>query len=144
MGDFPAAKQFYQRALQTNAAFETDWRSVGMIGLGHILMKEGKLKDAQRLLDLTLSARMKTVDAGNEDNDMYYSIAAIYAIRDEKPEANTWLQKAIELGWRDYRPALRDPWFENLRSDSQFQKVMAQVKTKVDELRERVRQAETE
>ncbi len=139
-----AAKQYYQRARQENVSFETDPRSLSAIGLGHILLKEGQQQEAYKLLDLALSARQKAIEAGSEYGETFYYTAAIYAIRNQKSEAYTWLQKAIERGWRDYRTTLRDPWFEKLRSDDRFKQMMAQVKKQVDEMRSRVEKIEKE
>jgi DNA phosphorothioation-dependent restriction protein DptG len=112
--------------------------------LGHILLKEGKQQEAHALLDLALSARIKAIEAGCEDLEVYYYTAAIYAIGNNKAEAYKWLQKAIDAGWRDYRTTGRDPWLENLRSDDQFKKMMAQVKAQVDQMRKRVQEMEKE
>lgn len=142
LGDFPRAKQYYQQSLQESASFETDARYTGTIGLAHILLKEGRQPEAQKLIDIALSTRIKAINAGNDDMQTYYTTAAIYAIRNDKAEAYRWLQKAFEAGWRDYRTALRDPWFENLRSENRFQQIIAQVKATVEEMRRRVQEME--
>jgi serine/threonine protein kinase/Tfp pilus assembly protein PilF len=139
-----AAKQYYQKARQENASFETDPRALSAIGLGHILLQEGQQQEAYQLLDLALSARIKAIEAGSEYGETFYYTAAIYAIRNNKAEAYQWLQKAIEVGWRDYRTTERDPWFENLRGDDQFKQMMAQVKKQVAEMRKRVQDMEKE
>jgi protein kinase/serine/threonine-protein kinase len=139
-----AAKQYYQRARQENASFEMDPRSLSAIGLGHILLKEGQQQEAYKLLDLALSARQKAIEAGSEWGETFYYTAAIYAIRNQKSEAYTWLQKAIDAGWRDYRTTERDPWFENLRDDGQFKQMMAHVKKLVAEMRKRMEEMEKE
>jgi TolB-like protein/Tfp pilus assembly protein PilF/predicted Ser/Thr protein kinase len=145
MGNFAAAKPCYQRALQIEASVATDPRSLCAIGLGHVLLKEGQQQQAHKLLDSALSARIKAIDAGSsEDSEIFYYTAAIYAIRNNKAEAYKWLQKAIDAGWRDYRTALRDPWFENLRGDDRFKQMTAQVKTQVEEMRQRVEEMEKE
>ena len=106
--------------------------------MGHILWKSGQRDDALELLQQSLILRRKEIEQGNNDSWVRLEIAAVHAIQGNKAEALTWLQKAIDSGWRDYRLALLDPWLENLREDEQFQEMMAQVKAMVDEMRKRV------
>ena len=54
------------------------------------------------------------------------------------------MRDAIDAGWRDYRLALRDPWFENLHGDEEFQRLMKDVEAMVDEMRRRVEEAAVE
>jgi serine/threonine protein kinase/Tfp pilus assembly protein PilF len=143
-GDFAAARSCYQRALQIDASVTITPRSLGAIGLGQILLKEGQQPQAHALLDSALSARLKAIETGSADEEIFYYTAAIYAIRNNKAEACKWLQKAIEAGLRDYRTTERDPWFENLRDDDRFKQMMAQVKAQVDEMRRRVEEMEQE
>lgn len=108
------------------------------------MAKESDAAEAQKLLDVALSTRIKAITAGNEDMQTYYTTSAIYAIRNDKAEAYKCLQKAFEAGWRDYRTTERDPWFENLRNEDRFQEMMAHVKAQVDEMRQRVEEMEKE
>jgi hypothetical protein len=70
--------------------------------------------------------------------------AKVYAIRGEKDEVYLWLQKAIDGGYRWYDWRVEDPAFENLRDEPRFQKMMAEIKYKVDEMRRRVERLEKE
>jgi len=143
-GNFTEAKLYFQRSMTNNTSFETDPFTSSGIGLGHILWQEGKQKEARKLLNLTFAPRQKQIEEGNNDAFFLYYCAAIHAIQNNKKEAYTWLQKAIEAGWRNYRTTLRDAWFENLRNDGQFKQMMAQMKAKVDEMRKRVEEMEKE
>jgi len=138
MGNFSQARQYYQQSIATNPSIETDWYSLSPIGLGHILWKSGQPDDALELLQQSLNLRRAELQRGNEASYILRELAAIYAIQGNKTEAYTWLQRAIDAGWRDYRLALIDPWLENLREDEQFQEMMAQVKAMVDEMHKRV------
>ncbi|MCH8021570.1 tetratricopeptide repeat protein, partial [candidate division KSB1 bacterium] len=138
MGNFSQARQYYQQSIATNPSIETDWYSLSPIGLGHILWKSGQPDDALELLQQSLILRRAELQRGNEASYILRELAAIYAIQGNKTEAYTWLQRAIDAGWRDYRLALLDPWLENLREDEQFQEMMAQVKAMVDEMHKRV------
>ncbi len=137
-GDLARAREHYRRSIDINPAFETDWLSVGGIGLGHILMKEGKLDESRRLLDKARDLREEQIRRGDESFNTRYGMARIHAIEGDKTAACAWLKKAIEFGWRDYRMALRDPWLENLRGEEGFTRLMAETKAKLDEMKARV------
>ena len=68
----------------------------------------------------------------------------VHAIRGEKDEALLWLQKAIDAGYDNYTWMSVDPAFENLRDDPRFRQMIAEMKSKVDEMRRRVRELEKE
>jgi hypothetical protein len=80
----------------------------------------------------------KRLDEGDESSMPHLDLAGVYAIQGDKAEAYRSLQSAIDAGWRTYRLAMRDPLFEHLHGDPQFQQMMAAVKAKVNEARQRV------
>src|SRR3989442_13369384 len=88
----------------------------------------GRHKEALEALDQSLKLNLKDLEQGNESFVVRYDIAAINAIQGRKPQAYEWLQKAIDVGFRNYRFALIDPLLEGLRKDERLQKMMAQVK----------------
>ena len=85
-----------------------------------------------------LEVAQKRIEQGDERLQIPYAIAAINAIQVNRKEAYQWLQKAIEIGWRNFRFYSKDPMFESLHGDEQFKKMMAEVKSMVDEMRKRV------
>jgi hypothetical protein len=52
-----------------------------------------------------------------------------------KEAALSHLEKAIELGWIDYRAAQLDPRFDGLRGSVEFQQAVTRVSTTVRGLR---------
>lgn len=48
---------------------------------------------------------------------------------------------ALGSSWRAYRLAMRDPLLQNLHHDQQFQQLMAVAKAKVEEARQRAKDA---
>jgi TolB-like protein/Tfp pilus assembly protein PilF len=61
--------------------------------------------------------------------------AGIYALLGEREIALSWLRRAVELGYCAYPWYERDIRFNKLRSDREFQRILAQVKTKSDHYR---------
>jgi serine/threonine protein kinase/tetratricopeptide (TPR) repeat protein len=141
-GDFALAKQYYRSAIQVNTSFDTDPYATSGIGLGQILLRDGERSEAEKLLAKAANLQEKQVHEGDEYCGAPYFLAGIRSIERKKDDAYTWLQKAIDAGWRDCQLALRDPWLENLRDDERFRQMMAQVKAKLDEMRKRVEEIE--
>jgi len=106
--------------------------------LGFIFFKTGRIVDAQRMFDDSIKLAQLELEQGSEWYNVPYEVAIINSIQENKLEAYRWLQKAIDAGWRYYRWALIDPRLENLHNDEKFKKMMADVKTIVDEMRKRV------
>jgi serine/threonine protein kinase len=64
-----------------------------------------------------------------EDPDVSWLIAGIYSVMDHSDEAIRWLEHAIDRGSINYPLfAGLDPFYENLRRDDRFQKLMDKIK----------------
>jgi serine/threonine protein kinase/tetratricopeptide (TPR) repeat protein len=140
-GAFSDAEQYFRQSIANHDAIETDPYSISSIGLGHILWLEGRTEEARPLLDRSRVLRERRIAEGNEEHFPRYELAAISAIQGDRAAAYRWLRNAISAGWRDYRLASRDPWLESLREDDEFQNLMAEVKSMVDEMRTRIKEA---
>ncbi len=79
---------------------------------------------------------------GNESWEIRYNIAGIYSLMGEKDKAFLWLDRAIDLGWRDYRIGKIEPLFEKLRQDNRFEKRIERVKGLVNKAREQIKAAQ--
>jgi serine/threonine protein kinase/tetratricopeptide (TPR) repeat protein len=112
------------------------------VELGYIYWKAGRKDEAKKLFQGNLDVLQKRLEQGDEGYDIGFSMAAIYAVQGNKEEALRWLEKAIDLGWRDYKYASRCPLFENIRDDERFKRIMDETKAKVAEMRRRVEQLE--
>lgn len=132
-GNYTRAKQYYERAIKIDSS-----RGGVFARMGYILWKTGKKDQARKMFNHCLQLTEEQLEQGNEHWRIPYNSAVIFAIQGNKEEAYKWLQKAIDRGWRFYRYAMRDPLLENLHKDEQFQQMMAQVKTIVNEIRKRV------
>jgi tetratricopeptide (TPR) repeat protein len=133
-GNYEKARDFYQKSL--GSTIIPEYR----IRLGYALWKLGQKDQARKLFQEALQSDQDRVARGDEDGWPRYDIAAVNAIQGNKTEAYRWLQKAVDAGAIYYRLMLRDPLFENLRGDTQFQQMMARVKVRVDEMRRRAEQ----
>jgi serine/threonine protein kinase/Tfp pilus assembly protein PilF len=129
-GNYEKAKPYYQAAAATPIPRV-------LVSLGYVLWKEGQKQEAKKLFNQSLTAIQKRIEAKSEDQGPRYAVARIYSVQGDKAEAYKWLQEAIDAGWLSYNRAIRDPMLENLHGETQFQQMMAQIKTRVDEVRKR-------
>ncbi len=132
VGSLTEARDYYQQALSVDST-KGDLHT----RLGYIARKNGDKQEARHLLGQSRKLVQEQIEKRNEWWELPYTNALTHAIEGNKSEAYKWLQKAIDAGWRDYRWGLIDPLLESLRNDEQFQQMMAQVKTKVDEERKK-------
>ena len=68
------------------------------------------------------------------DSSYSHHLAGIFALLDEKDEAFTWLENAVDRWFVNY-PLLsqKDPWLENIRGEERFKKLMERVKQEWEE-----------
>ena len=106
--------------------------------LGYVLYQRGQRDAAERLFTRSLALDRVQLEQGNESHLADYDMACIDAVRGDRETAYTWLQKAIDAGWRDYLFGSVDPLLENLRADTRFGPMMDQVRASVDGMRQKV------
>jgi len=128
------AKQLYEKAFAISPSGFGRGRRYSTV-LGYIHLITGERDSARHFFDQSLSFDQKEIDQGSEDGDIYYDMAAIMAIRKNKKESLSLLQKAIDLGWGEYPYAMNDPLFENLQGDERFNKMMKQLKDTIASMR---------
>ncbi len=135
LGNVAQARMFAEKAAAEAPSARYYPRGIcAMTILGCVLWDEDKA-EAQERLNQSAGLDRNLLDEGNEGYMPRYDLAAVHAIRDDKAEAYRWLQSAIDVGWRAYRLARRDPLLQNLQNDQQFDELMAVAKAKVEEAR---------
>src|SRR2546423_117120 len=68
----------------------------------------------------------KTADT---DHDVSYWLASAYAMEGERDEALRWLRRAIELGNENKPWFERNPSWDSLKDDPEFQEIIGSIKT---------------
>ena len=71
------------------------------------------------------------------DGDGAYWIGGIHCLLGDHPQALTYLRRAVELGNHNYPWFQRDKNWDKLRSDPEYQRIMAQVRLKWEDYRRR-------
>ncbi|MCI0442027.1 tetratricopeptide repeat protein, partial [bacterium] len=130
--NYETAKQHYQRAVTVPSP-----DPLSLVPLGCLLWKEGKKQEAKKIFDQTLTILHKRLEQGDEDPWVPFHIACIHSIQGDKAAAYAWLQKSIDAGWTWRRYLMTAPLLENLHGETRFQQMMADLKTREDEMRRR-------
>jgi tetratricopeptide (TPR) repeat protein len=68
-------------------------------------------------------------ETADTDHDVSYWLASAYAMEGERDLALKWLRRAIELGNENKAWFERDPNWDSLRGDSEYQQIIASVRT---------------
>ena len=129
------AKDYFHKSVDLNASLITDASTYAPIGLGAILLKEGKKIDAEILLSRSLSLFLDEIQKGKQDDEFRIGVAAILSIQGKKEEALGWMRKAIDVKWLDYGMFETSPWFENINTDPRFKQMINTVKKEIYDMR---------
>ena len=96
----------------------------GTLLYSQILGLQGKKPDALNILN-----DPKMINWARNDFSFSFIMTESFAILDKKDNALNWLELSIELGFTNF-PFLNeyDPFFENIRGEERFKKLMERVK----------------
>jgi len=114
--------------------------------LADALFKTGHNVEAKQLFD---QFKQKTLEDARQDPEMisvlrgsdqdaHYLVAIIFAMDGDKQQAFNQLQNACEKGYYYYDFLERDPLFEGMRNDPQYQSIIQQMKSKAEEARRKL------
>jgi len=155
-GDDEYALQLYEQA---EAASTADWAShpddlysggflgfgyVPAVNLAHLYYKSGNADRGDTVLGYA-SAYIQSQREIDEDTPaLDYIEAGAHAVIGDTEEAIRFLRKAVDGGWSKHWFAERDPNLVSLYDDPEFKQILADLKARVAEMRERLRLAEAE
>ena len=90
----------------------------GNLGMAQLALAQGNYDQAQQFMAKRTSLQKTSMDQ--------YWMAAICAAKGDKEKAISNLQRALQLGFRDFTVLDASPYFSNLRSDPRYQRLIAQ------------------
>jgi len=134
-GDKNRARSYYQQSIDQNKSYNNDPSTICPIGLGQILLEDGKNVEAEVYLSHSLDINLREINNGSQDDDPPFNIAGIYAIRGQRSEAILWLKKAIGAKWIDYAKVENGPWFSRYRDDPEMKTMMSDLHRITEEMR---------
>lgn len=125
---FLALTLYYQADYQkASSSLQLGFQGMNYQPLSHavkamIQARTGKFDEALGEVEL----EVKPAVGGNAS--MMTAVAAIYSLLGRKGEAITWLEKAVESGYREYPWIVNDPNFSGLKGDERFDSLMFKLK----------------
>ncbi|MGC3947610.1 MAG: hypothetical protein QM762_24410 [Chryseolinea sp.] len=134
-GDAKSARHLFEKSIANNSDYKEDRSTVSPIGLGQILLEEGNRVEAEVYLTHAMENNMHEIAAGSKSFDLPFYVSSIYAIRGNRDQALTWLQKAVDMNWVDHAKVIHGPYFKRFKDDPDFVKMMAGVRAKTDSMR---------
>lgn len=143
-GDGQRALEYFRKSIEQNPAYKDDPNTVSPIGLGQLLLQEGKKVEAEVYLTHAMNVNLDQVSKGSQSYEPSFYIAGIHAIRGNREPALAWLQKAIDLNWVDYSHFVNGPYFAKYRNDPAFLEKISAVKAKVASMRKKAEANKTE
>lgn len=110
------ADQFIQKGLESGM-----YQPLAHAIRAMILIKQKKLDDALGELELEVKPYI------SNDPSLCVAVAAIYTQLGQNGNAVSWLEQAIDRGYREYPWIVNDPNFIQLKEDSRYQEVITDM-----------------
>ncbi|MFI5253611.1 MAG: protein kinase [Bacteroidota bacterium] len=142
-GDINGSKVYFEKIVTADSAafsFPSDINNTTY--LGYIYLKLGKRDFAEKLFNNSVKRDFEDMKGSPKEPSMPYDLAGIFAMRGNKEEGYKWLEEAVKKGFIDYRFALLEPTFENIRNEKRFQDMIAAMKKSSEEQIKSVREME--
>lgn len=118
MGKLQESKPIFKRT------FELDTEGLtGQLSKAILFIMEGNKKDARLLMNNLEKYKL-------EDAEPWYFIAQIYALIGDETASNRCLRRAVEGGFFNYPMMKQDPFFELVRENLEYQKILELAKIK--------------
>ncbi|HYN07778.1 MAG TPA: protein kinase [Vicinamibacterales bacterium] len=102
----------------------------------YYLMKSGRQAQALPLIQESLEANRKALEAGDRKPHLPLENVALHLMRGDLNAAHEWLDKADKAGWTD-QSAARDPLLAPLRKDPKFVAFLARIGRDISAMRKR-------
>jgi serine/threonine protein kinase/Tfp pilus assembly protein PilF len=84
-----------------------------------------QIDDRERAAELL---RDDTLTAAEADSEMAYRLASYFAVEGDSSEALHWLRRAIYLGNENYPWFQKNPFWNNLRTNADFERILNDLK----------------
>ncbi len=132
-GNYKLAKQYYEKVAEL-----TSLMSAAGIKLSYVLIKLNQRAEAQKILSSYLTSDTEDPNQYSEGTITYYTAAA-YCVVGKNQMALKFLQRSLELGFREYRWALIDPLMNPLQNDEKYKSLINTLKSTIAAMRNHVK-----
>jgi TolB-like protein/DNA-binding SARP family transcriptional activator len=134
-GHGESARAYLERA--NSLAPGASWIAPGEVALGYARIAAGDTTAGLALLRHYIDAALPQAMQPDRP-DVWYGLAAAYAVVGERREAVRWFRTFVRHGLGLYRVRLRDPLFDGVRDDPVFQRLLAESNSRLDLMRNRI------
>lgn len=107
--------------------------------LGYVYLKSNKPSVASVVFKQIEGSIKEAIESGNEYYRCKVELGRLHAVQGNNTKAMEWLADAFEDGWYDYRMAMQDPTFENIKDERGFKSLIGKMRKKVKTMRKSVR-----
>jgi TolB-like protein/class 3 adenylate cyclase len=138
------ALPYYYRLLKVEPEFALN--PAAMHRFAYILWSSGNKEAGIKEFEKAQKAMLNTKNFGRNFWAIDYDLAGVFCFLGHKEKAMEYLRSYSAHTWHVGLPYYidKDPLFNNLRNDPEFQKIVADAKEKVAKIRERIKQLDKE
>ncbi|TXE05169.1 adenylate/guanylate cyclase domain-containing protein [Algoriphagus aquimarinus] len=133
-GNMDRSIELFEKVLQLNPNTVDDIYDSTPIFLAHAYLQKGDKSQAKLLTDIALNARETSVESIKNDSNLWFDLAQLEAIRNNKTLLVQYLNQAFTSGYRDVFQIRTNPIFKDYLKDPALKKVLNQIDTKLYEL----------
>ncbi len=165
-GEFSKARKYFRKTVELDSSWSAYWYLGGKIEISagnfkkaktyldkylkdstnypeyyyaYVLLKIGKTETANNILQKELKSYLEYFQNEKQINNTYYiSLAEIYAILNDKEKAFEWWQKGIANDYLDIKRITQFPYFDNLKSDARYFKMLKLMNSKINDLKRKI------
>lgn len=101
----------------------------------HALLKCGRIDEGQKVLKEAKQQALENLKEDQNNDDLEYLAATAFSTDGNMKEAFTHLQKACDEGYFNYQFMERDPIFEGMRNNPQYQSIIECMKRNAAEMK---------
>jgi adenylate cyclase len=137
-GEYDSAFKVWDISIKRNIQSGFDKYYSTPINYAFLLKERANSRLADSLLNATIQVKIEAMSLGSEDYYLPLDIATAYAVKRQPLESIKYLQIAYERGWRDYFFTEFNPAFSELRKDSRYRKVLAQIQDDIESVNQKL------
>lgn len=137
LNNLDLARSHFEQSIALYTDYESDPFYIVPINLAYIYMHSGEKSRGSDLLNTTIESRLKSIEKGMDDYNLFLDLATAYWIKEDKKMAMYYLNEAYLNGWRDLFFVDNNPIFSNAKSQPEYRRIVAQVNEYISELNSR-------
>jgi len=131
------AQTFFEKSLKLNSDFMKDHNTIAPLALAYFMLNTDQHKKAINDLNRLKKLYVDFINAGSEDDDPRINMAGIMIMLDDQKEAINWISRAENVHWVDLSMIENIPWFEPIKSNPEYKKVIIGLESRLKKMRKK-------